>query len=196
MMADRIQIRRDTASNWTSVNPILADGEIGLERDTSQFKIGNGTAAWSSLPYGGIQGPPPNWGNIAGTLADQTDLLAALDTKAPLANPDFTGNVTLGGALTETVWTLSTTFEALNPLDGTLQLHVLSGNTTYIDALLNGQAMTLMIDDGAGYTITWPAMTWVNNGGSAPTLATTGYTVVVFWKAASTLYGALAGDGS
>lgn len=195
-MADRIQLRRDTSANWTSVNPVLADGEIGLEQDTGQFKIGNGTVAWSSLPYGGMQGPSPIWGNIAGTLADQTDLLAALETKAPRVNPDFTGNVTLGGALTETIVTLSTTLEALNPLDGTLQHHVLSGNTQYIDAFLNGQAMTLMIDDGAGYTITWPAMTWVNNGGSAPTLATTGYTVVVLWKLSATLYGALAGDGA
>ena len=195
-MADRIQIRRDTASNWTSVNPVLADGEIGLERDTSQFKIGNGTAPWSSLPYGGIQGPAASYGNIIGTLADQTDLQAALDAKSPLANPVFTGNVTLGGSLTETVLTLSTTFEALNPLDGTLQLHVLNGNTTYTDALLNGQAMTLMIDDGAGYTVTWPVLKWVNGGGFAPTLATAGYTVIVLWKVSTILYGALVGDGS
>ena len=195
-MADRIQIRRDTASNWTSVNPVLADGEIGLERDTSQFKIGNGTAPWSSLPYGGIQGPAASYGNIIGILADQTDLQAALDVKSPLANPVFTGNVTLGGSLTETVLTLSTTLEALNPLDGTLQLHVLNGNTTYTDALLNGQAMTLMIDDGAGYTVTWPVLKWVNGGGFAPTLATAGYTVIVLWKVSTTLYGALVGDGS
>jgi len=195
-MADRIQIRRDTASNWTSVNPVLADGEIGLERDTSQFKIGNGTAAWSSLPYGGIQGPAPSYGNITGTLANQTDLQAALNAKAPTDNPDFTGNVTFGGALTETIRSLSTTYEALNPLDGTLQTHVLNGNTTYVDALQNGQAMTLMIEDGAGYTVAWPAITWVNDGGSAPTLATSGTTVVVLWKAFAVLYGALVGDGS
>jgi hypothetical protein len=129
-------------------------------------------------------------------LADQTDLQAALDAKAPLANPGFTGTVTLAGALTETVLTLSTTYEALNPLDGTLQTHVLNGNTTYVDALQNGQAITLMIDDGAGYTLTWPAVTWVNDGGSAPTLATSGITVVVLWKAFAVLYGALVGDGS
>ena len=195
-MADRIQLRRDTAANWAAVNPVLADGEIGLEQDTGQFKVGNGMSTWTSLPYGGIQGPSPIWGNIAGALDDQADLLAALETKAPRANPDFTGNVTLGGAFTEAVVTLSSSFEALDPSNGTLQRHVLSGNTTYIDSLLDGQAMTLMIDDGAGHTITWPTIAWINNGGVAPTLATTGYTVVVLWKAASTLYGALVGDGS
>lgn len=55
-MADRIQIRRDTAANWTSSNPVLADGEIGWERDTNQFKVGNGITAWNSLSYGGIKG--------------------------------------------------------------------------------------------------------------------------------------------
>ena len=50
-MADMIQIRRDTASNWTSANPILAQGELGAETDTSKIKIGDGTTAWASLGY-------------------------------------------------------------------------------------------------------------------------------------------------
>lgn len=50
-MATRIQIRRDTAANWTSVNPILGDGEIGYEKVTGKFKVGDGTAAWTSLTY-------------------------------------------------------------------------------------------------------------------------------------------------
>ena len=46
-----IKVRRDTAANWTSVNPTLAPGEIGLETDTGKFKIGPGTSAtaWSSI---------------------------------------------------------------------------------------------------------------------------------------------------
>jgi hypothetical protein len=50
-MASIIQIRRDTASNWTSANPILALGEMGAETDTSKIKIGDGTTAWASVPY-------------------------------------------------------------------------------------------------------------------------------------------------
>ena len=50
-MADRIQIRRDTAANWTSANPILANGELGLETDTSKLKVGDGTTQWASLGY-------------------------------------------------------------------------------------------------------------------------------------------------
>jgi len=50
-MASIIQIRRDTASNWTTANPILALGEMGAETDTSKIKIGDGTTAWASVPY-------------------------------------------------------------------------------------------------------------------------------------------------
>ena len=52
-MTQRMQQRRDTAANWTSVNPILANGEIGLETDTTprKFKIGNGVSTWTALSY-------------------------------------------------------------------------------------------------------------------------------------------------
>jgi len=51
-MADyRLALRRDTAANWTSANPVLAQGEPGFETDTDKLKIGDGTTAWSSLPY-------------------------------------------------------------------------------------------------------------------------------------------------
>jgi hypothetical protein len=46
-----IQVRRDTAADWTSVNPTLAAGEIGFETDTNKFKFGTGSTAWTSLPY-------------------------------------------------------------------------------------------------------------------------------------------------
>jgi hypothetical protein len=47
----RIQLRRDTAANWTSANPVLAQGEPGLETDTGYFKLGDGVSAWSALAY-------------------------------------------------------------------------------------------------------------------------------------------------
>jgi len=50
-MADRIQFRRDSAENWDKYNPILADGELGIERDTQRFKLGDGTTEWSDLVY-------------------------------------------------------------------------------------------------------------------------------------------------
>ena len=46
-----IKHRRDTAANWTSTNPVLAAGELGVETDTLKSKIGDGTTAWTSLAY-------------------------------------------------------------------------------------------------------------------------------------------------
>jgi hypothetical protein len=50
-MANKIQVRRDTAANWTSTNPTLSQGEIGFETDTYKIKIGNGSSAWAALAY-------------------------------------------------------------------------------------------------------------------------------------------------
>ena len=332
-MANKIQFRRDTASNWTSANPTLSSGEFGFESDTNRFKIGDGSTAWSSLGYldgmstgGGtftgdvtfqgtsydvlwdvsqnsmewadnakatfgdsrdlqiyhngsnsvikddgagdlnIQGDATiNFLNAAGTeyklraytdgavnlyydnsvkiattstgvsvtgTADMTALSIGgtavtstaaelnildgvtattaelnfvdgvtssiqtqLNAKAPTSAPTLT-NLTLVGTTVEDVYAMSGTSVALEPDNGSIQTHTLTGNTTYTDAFSAGQAITIMIDDGSAYTVTWPTMTWVNNAGSAPTLATTGYTVVALWKVSTTLYGALVGDGT
>ena len=50
-MATRIQIRRDTAANWTSNNPIIAEGEFAAETDTLKLKMGDGTSTWNVLDY-------------------------------------------------------------------------------------------------------------------------------------------------
>lgn len=48
---DVIQLRRGTAAEWASVNPILADGEEGLETDTGYRKVGDGITRWNALQY-------------------------------------------------------------------------------------------------------------------------------------------------
>ena len=48
-MALKIQLRRDIAANWTANNPLLLNGEIGIETDTLKFKVGNGTQRWNAL---------------------------------------------------------------------------------------------------------------------------------------------------
>ena len=50
-MATRIQLRRGIASSWTSSNPILASGEVGVETDTNKIKIGDGSSNWNELDY-------------------------------------------------------------------------------------------------------------------------------------------------
>jgi hypothetical protein len=55
-MAVHIQLRRGTSSEWADANPVLALGEMALEIDSDQFKIGDGFTEWNDLPYGGIAG--------------------------------------------------------------------------------------------------------------------------------------------
>lgn len=46
-----IQLRRGTAAQWSTSNPILAAAELGWEQDTGEFKVGNGTTVWNALGY-------------------------------------------------------------------------------------------------------------------------------------------------
>jgi len=221
-MADQIQLRRDTAANWTSSNPTLASGEFGLETDTDQFKVGDGTTAWASLGYGGIQGPQGIQGiqGIQGETGPQgpqgdqgiqgiQGIQGETGPQGPQGEP---GEVTADGTFTltnktlvdpiitgtvvEDVFALTGTTPALDPSNGSIQTWTLTGASTPTDSLSAGEAITLIIDDGTAYTITWPTTTWVNNAAAAPTLATDAPTVIALWKVGTTLYGALVGDGS
>jgi hypothetical protein len=116
-------------------------------------------------------------------------------TNKTLTNPAITAP-TITGTVIEDVYAVTGTTPALEPANGSIQTWTLTANSTPTDSVVAGEAITLMIDDGTAYTITWPTITWVNNGGAAPTLATTGYTVIALWKVSTTLYGALVGDGS
>jgi hypothetical protein len=77
-MAVQIQFRRGTASAWTSANPTLAEGEMGIETDTDQFKIGDGLTAWTSLSYGGIAGTSGTNGTNAVYDTDQAVISSQL----------------------------------------------------------------------------------------------------------------------
>lgn len=51
-MADRVIQRHDTAARWQSINPVLAEGELGIEIDGAKgYKIGDGATAWNNLEY-------------------------------------------------------------------------------------------------------------------------------------------------
>jgi len=65
----RIQLRHDTAANWTSINPVLASGEVGVESDTRLSKIGDGSTAWVSLAYAADKSGLPTGGTAGQILA-------------------------------------------------------------------------------------------------------------------------------
>lgn len=76
----QIQLRRGTASAWTSANPILALGEVGIETNTLKSKVGDGVSTWSELDY-----MVTAWADVTGKPAyiaagaSKADARAAID---------------------------------------------------------------------------------------------------------------------
>lgn len=86
-----MQQRRDTAANWTSANPTLLAGEIGIESDTNKIKIGDGSTAWTSLayrPWSQVSAYPFVNADIASAAAIAYSKLATLTS----------GNIVLGSS--------------------------------------------------------------------------------------------------
>lgn len=97
-MAVQIQVRRGTAAQWTSANPILAAGEIGAETDTSKFKIGDGVTAWQTLGYALYPSAYTTVNTQTGTtytfvLADQTRLISFTNASAVTATIPLNSSV-------------------------------------------------------------------------------------------------------
>ena len=65
----RFQQRRGTAARWAAVNPILQEGEIGLELDTRRIKFGDGVTAWNDLEYSTQELFPASATQLGGIIA-------------------------------------------------------------------------------------------------------------------------------
>jgi len=114
------------------------------------------------------------------TLQDITDNGATTTAKITV------GGLVSNGEVEEQTYALTGT--AIDPANGTMQYKTLAANTTFTSSITEGEYVTLLIDDGSAYTITWPTgMYWPN--GVAPTLSTTGWNVIQLWMTNSLLYG-------
>ena len=101
-------------------------------------------------------------------------------------NATFAGDVSIGGSINEKIHdeTFDAASENIDPAKGTIQRITLSqaGHTIGFTNMTNGESVLLMIEDGSSGTVTtWTGVTWVT--GNAPTLATTGYSLIEVWKA-------------
>lgn len=129
--------------------------------------------------------------DIDGGTIDGATIGGAAQAAGSFTDITTSGRATFGAEIRETVFALSGTTPALNPANGTVQTWTLSGNSAPTDSIETGEYILLHIDDGSGFTITWPTMIWV--GGSAPTLDTTNENVILLWKIGSQLYGSYIG---
>lgn len=163
-----IQWRRDTAANWTTVNPILASGEAGFETDTNKFKLGDGTTAWSSLTYKSEPGATGATGATGPAGAD-----GATGATGPAGADGAAGAAGLGTALPITSGLYYTTPASNSSVTATLNIAfhipIFVPKTTTFDRIacrtatgfagsgvvrlgiysdLNGQPDTLVLDAG------------------------------------------------
>jgi hypothetical protein len=142
-MATRMQQRRGTAEQWTTANPTLAAGEIGFETDTSKFKIGNGSSAWSALTY---------FANAAELSAIIDNAPAALNTLNELAaaiNDDANFYTNILSSIDSAVSGHNNATENVHGIASTTDLATLSDIT---DAIAN---VTGDYSQLAGTGLTW-----------------------------------------
>ncbi len=170
---------RDDATNWELYS-------AGVVRETATQTLTNKTIDYANNTLTGVVGETATQTLTNKTLTSPTINTATINT-ATIDDASFTGEIT------EQVYALSGTTPSLNPANGTIQTWTLSANSTPTDGLTTGQNLTLFIDDGAGYFVTWPTITWKTSTGTAPVLATSGYTVINLFKVGSTLYGSVVG---
>ena len=76
---DRFQFRRDTSARWTSINPILLEGEIGVETDTKLRKMGDGVNRWNNLDYLAAENIVQELGDSETATVSQKAITAAID---------------------------------------------------------------------------------------------------------------------
>ena len=154
----QIQVRRGTASQWTSTNPTLAAGEWGFESDTGKVKIGNGSTAWNSLSYtgaGDIEGVTAGTGLSGGgtsgtvTVSINTAVTADLTTAQTLTNKTLT-TPTLDDPK------INLAFDAQT---GTTYTTVLNDNGQVV-TMNNASANTLSIPTNA--SVAYPVGTQIN----------------------------------
>lgn len=180
-----IKHRRGTAALWTSTNPILAEGELGLETDTGKFKFGNGTTAWVGLSYSAFTdisgksdvGHTHTFDDITDATATGKAVGRATDAAAArTAIGAGTSNLAIGStATTAKAGNWFPSFAEVTGTLGTNQLPPLAINEVFTAA--SQTAMTSLVaqrGDMAIRTDFTPAKVYV--------LATDAPTVVADWK--------------
>jgi hypothetical protein len=169
-MADIIQLRRDTSTNWITANPVLAQGELGLETNTRKIKVGDGSTPWNSLLYYDL-----------GTILSEVIFTGSIREQTYQITDAVTIFIEPGNGSIQYLTSIG------------------ASRTINTSLFLDGEVVTLMINDnsGTGSVSTWTSVSWINNGGVAPLWPDSGtYTVISLWKVNGTVYGAVVGNGT
>jgi len=187
-----------TLTNKTLTSPVLggitttASGNLVVDPATQIVEVkGDGSSVEGQLKlnchansHGQTLKSQPHSVNATNTMLLPQGANSTLVSKV---STDTLTNKTI----VDTVYALSGT--ALLATNGGIQTKTVGANVTLTDSLVSGDAIVLMLEAGASYTVTYPTMTWVTSAGNvAPTL--TAKDTLVFWKVGSVLYGAYTGS--
>lgn len=116
-MATKIQLRRDTSANWQGTNPVLAQGEPGVELDTKKMKVGDGITAWNDLEYVAGGGNEEN---------STSNMFVKLDGQNGELGPSYSGVISVS---TDGLnWTPSTYNQVYTDYEGWEPYHLAVGN--------------------------------------------------------------------
>jgi hypothetical protein len=171
MSTVRIQIRRGESTDWESIDPVLADGEMGIEIDTNKVKVGNNGANWTDLPY--LNVVPTDLDNTLGDYVLVSDIgnaggPAKLDVDGNLLVPK--SSIILEGSSADAY---ETTLTVTNPTeDRTITLPNATGTVALTSDLnayatteaLNSVVSSLNIHQAVELTTTSPLSATYANG--------------------------------
>ena len=188
----------------TLTSPLLGTPTSGTLTNCTGLPI-SGLTASTSTPLGvgsielGNASDTTLSRSAAGVLAVEGVVIPSISSTSTLTNKTLTDPI-ITGTILEGVFSITdgAAFE-VDPGNGSNQIIILGANRTpKCTNFAAGESITLLVGDGTAYTMTWTDATWGTGGvkwtgGTAPTLATAGFTVLQFLKVNTQVYGAYVG---
>lgn len=185
-LGDEINGYYVSAKNYSDSS--MASSQIAANYSLVASSYSNYKGEWASLT-GALNIPATV--SHSGKLWVLTVNLANVTTSTPGVSSDWISpqsfvNPVFTGSVNEQVYTLiGSTISAGN---GTIQTKTLTADTIFTESLTTGQSITLMLNEGNNWAVTWPTITWVSSlGNYAPTL--TQKDLITLWKIDTVLYG-------